>query len=307
MEQMLNIKQVRPPTPVKPPSKKRKTRNEEEADEAAESAAQNAFSGFNGSKPKRPRKKKEDPSEEKRLKRFREKAPLSYLERLSRVRTQRMFLIDRERSTSEDGGHEEERFDIAGTTGNVYQVTISKVPTCSCPDSSKGNQCKHIIYVLVNVLKAREDLAYQLAFLSTELAEIFASAPATPQSSESSTSTETGGHRKPIEGDCPVCVMEFDDSDKPEDILWCKAACGNNIHRHCFERWAKSKPGEVRCVFCRTPWNGDEDSIKRIAKSGGKVGADGYVNVAGELGLSGHRDTSSYHQPWAARQYGSRW
>lgn len=64
------------------------------------------------------------------------------------------------------------------------------------------NLCK----VMVNVLKAREDLAYQLALLSTELTEIFANAPVTPQSSESSTSTDTGGSRKPIEGDCPVCV-----------------------------------------------------------------------------------------------------
>lgn len=100
---------------------------------------------------------------------------------------------------------------------------------------------------MVNILKAREDLAYQLALLSTELVEIFANAPVTPQSSDGapSTSTDTGGSRKPIEGDCPVCVMEFDESDKSEEILWCKGACGNNIHRHCFEQWARSKPGKL--------------------------------------------------------------
>lgn len=99
---------------------------------------------------------------------------------------------------------------------------------------------------MVNVLKAREDLACQLALLSTELTEIFANAPVTPQSSDGapSTATDTGGSRKPVEGDCPVCVMEFDESDKSEDILWCKGACGNNIHRYCFEQWAKSKPGK---------------------------------------------------------------
>jgi len=52
---------------------------------------------------------------EKRLRRFRAKAPGTYLERLKRVRTQRMFLIDRERSDEEL----EEVFDIAGSTGNV--------------------------------------------------------------------------------------------------------------------------------------------------------------------------------------------
>jgi len=101
---------------------------------------------------------------------------------------------------------------------------------------------------MANVLKAREDLAYQLALLSTELTEIFNNAPVTPQSSDtgSATSSDTGGSRKPIEGDCPVCVMEF---EAGEDVTWCKAACGNNIHQHCFEQWAKSKPGAVKCVF----------------------------------------------------------
>lgn len=95
-------------------------------------------------KTKRARKKSH---EEKRLKRFRAKAPITYLERLGRVKTQRMFLLDRNRSISEERTHEEEVFDIAGSTGNIYNVTISKVPTCSCPDAARGNQCKHIIYV----------------------------------------------------------------------------------------------------------------------------------------------------------------
>lgn len=156
---------------------------------------------------------------------------------------------------------------------------------------------------MVNVLKAPENLAYQLALLSSELTAIFANAPVTPQSSSetSSTATDTGGSRKPIEGDCPVCVMELEENDEPQEILWCKGACGNNIHRHCFEQWAKSKPGPAKCVYCRTPWKGDKDSIKRISKAG-TVNKDGYVNVAGELGLSGERDVSTYHQVWVRRQ-----
>jgi hypothetical protein len=158
--------------------------------------------------------------------------------------------------------------------------------------------------ILVNVLKAREDLAYQLAFLTIELTEIFANAPVTTLSPDVAAEvTDTGGTRKPIEGDCPVCVMEFDESDKSEDILWCKGACGNNIHRACFEQWARSKPGQVKCVYCRSPWKGDEDTIKRINKSG-TVNDEGYVNVASELGISRQRDMSSYHQHWVRREFG---
>jgi len=291
-----------------PPSKKRKLDYADITQAAwdeVKAAAENAALAGISSKPQRQAKKNDanGESEEKRLRVFRKKAPQTYLERLDRVRSQRMFLIDRERKMSSDRKHEEEVFDIAGSTGNVYQVTIAKQPKCSCPDNSKGNQCKHIIYVLVNILKAPEHLAYQLAFVSAELTEIFSNAPDTPQTgtdSSPSTTSSTQGHRKPIEGDCPVCVMEFEAGD---DIVWCAAACGNNIHRQCFEQWAASKLGQVKCVYCRTPWKGNEESVKRISKMGQK-NEDGYVNVAMELGLSGERDMSSYHQPWVNRQYG---
>lgn len=57
----------------------------------------------------------------------------------------------------------------------------------------------------------------------------------------------------------------------------------------------------VSLGFSRTQWQGDEESIKRV-KSSGQVNGEGYVNVAGELGLSGARDYSTYHQQWVRRQ-----
>lgn len=70
----------------------------------------------------------------------------------------------------------------------------------------------------------------------------------------------------------------------------------------CFEQWAKSKPGEVKCVYCRTPWKGDEETVKLIAKSGQK-NAEGYVNVGSQLGLSGRRDTSTYYRSRSRSRY----
>lgn len=133
MAKVLGIKRVRPAYPIIQPTKKRGSNRDEDDDEA-------------GIEPKKTPKKKVK-GEEQRLRRFRQKAPITFNERLVRVRTQRMFMLERNRTTSADGTHEEERFDVAGSTGNVYQVLISKVPSCSCPDASKGNQCKHIIYV----------------------------------------------------------------------------------------------------------------------------------------------------------------
>ena len=57
----------------------------------------------------------------------------------------------------------------------------------------------------------------------------------------------------------------------------------------------------MTCPFCRTAWQGDEDTIKHVSKSGQKNG-EGYVNVAGQLGLSGRRDYSTYHSYWVRQQ-----
>ena len=56
-----------------------------------------------------------------------------------------MFVIDRVRH--EVDGCPEEVIELAGSTGNVYEVTIGRQPSCTCPDNQKGNQCKHIVYV----------------------------------------------------------------------------------------------------------------------------------------------------------------
>ena len=56
-----------------------------------------------------------------------------------------MFVIERTRQGTDEVP--EEVIEMAGTTGNVYHVTINKMPSCTCPDNMKGNQCKHIVYV----------------------------------------------------------------------------------------------------------------------------------------------------------------
>jgi hypothetical protein len=124
MEQKLGIKRVKSTFQAPPPSQSKKRKvvdlTQEEEEEVAAAAAQDGLAGIEP-KPKRARKKKGEEPEEKRLRRFRLKAPITYLERLERVKSQRMFLIDRKRYTSSDGTHEEEVFDIAGSTGNIYQ------------------------------------------------------------------------------------------------------------------------------------------------------------------------------------------
>ncbi|KIX00122.1 uncharacterized protein Z518_10259 [Rhinocladiella mackenziei CBS 650.93] len=237
--------------------------------------------------------------EEKRLRRYRSQPPSSFLVKLDRARTQRMIVLGRRRCT--ENGVPIEEIDIVGSTGNIYQVTIGHEPSCTCPDSIKGHECKHKVYALHHVLKAPEHLQYQTALLTSELEEIFAHAPPIP--------TDAGGNgkgnRKSTDGECPICYMDLDEMHNR--LVWCKSQCGHNIHKSCFDQWAASQGDKkVCCVYCRTPWEaeiGDVDAIK----AAGEFSSDGYVNVANQFGMSRARDYSSYYLPWARRQLGLGW
>lgn len=174
-------------------------------------------------------------------------------------------------------------------------MVIGRQPSCNCPHARSGgggggNQCKHVVYVLARVLRARYELVYQLALLSAELREIFARAPP-PSLADGDGDGSGSGKRKPVEGDCPICFCEMEDGG--EALVWCRAACGQNMHQGCFETWAATKRRqgagrEVTCPYCRSVWDGDEDMVKKIKRTG-KVNAEGYVNVADQLGISTQR------------------
>ncbi|OJJ44791.1 hypothetical protein ASPZODRAFT_71075 [Penicilliopsis zonata CBS 506.65] len=243
--------------------------------------------------PKKQKKTTQKAQPETRARRWRPHAPASILHRIARARTQRMVVANHiVTGTGEDLSI---KCDIVGSTGNLYETCIGKVPTCNCPDSLKGNQCKHIFYVLVNALKAPPQLQYQLAYLSSELREMYDNSPLSRKKNRSA--EEGDGTRRPIEGECPVCFMQFDPSS--EAIVWCRAVCGNNIHKTCFEQWAQTDSSHgVRCVICRSPWQGEEFSadMEALIKNG-SVNEEGYMNIGRELGLSSERDSSGYYRP----------
>ncbi|PYH89719.1 hypothetical protein BO71DRAFT_402836 [Aspergillus ellipticus CBS 707.79] len=228
----------------------------------------------------------DEPPPERRARRFRPHPPKTYMERAARALSQRMFVVGHSTATNVDEAPEMS-FDIVGTTGNIYKTVIGKVPTCSCPDAKKGNQCKHICYVLVKALKAPSHLQYQLAFLSSELREMYDNSPISREQSKATENKD--GNRKLVEGDCPICFMEFE-PDR-EEIVWCQAACGNNVHKTCFQQWAVTQNNQgIRCVYCRSPWGANPSNVdvEKLVQEG-NISSDGYVNVAGQFGLSGAR------------------
>jgi hypothetical protein len=252
---------------------------------------------------KRSRRDSDAPVEEKRARQFRKKAPQSYLAVKERALTQRLTVLSRERG-SDDAL--EEKIIIAGSTGNVYTISIGLVPSCDCPHAKKGNQCKHIVCVMLRVLKAREEIAYQLALMSSELREVIKNAPPIPGvETDGKDGTENeDGNRKKIEGECPIC---YDDLGDKEAVVYCKASCGNNVHKQCMKNWMAASRGKATCPYCRAKWKEDtsfDGKLGEVDTQGLQRNKDGYVNVAGQLGLSGQRDMSTYHPFWVRQQMG---
>ncbi|KAF2789989.1 hypothetical protein K505DRAFT_377835 [Melanomma pulvis-pyrius CBS 109.77] len=257
----------------------------------------------NKSSTKREKKATDDDAkidEERRLRRFRKHAPQSYLEVKGRALTQRLTILDRERCGTDSVP--EETIMMAGSTGNVYTQHIGRVPSCDCMHAKKGNQCKHIIYVMLRVLKAPENIGYQLALTSSELQELFKNAAPIPAADAEAASGD--GNRKPIEGECPICYCEFEITES-KNIVYCKAACGNNVHKDCMASWATAKRGKATCPYCRAAW-AEEECSGKVDLQGATRNQEGYLNVAKQLGLSGKRDTSTYHPHWVNRRYRHR-
>jgi hypothetical protein len=289
-------------TPFDYQSPSKKARNPTEAAEVIDLTAN---SPVKASKSKKSRRNNDEPHEEKRLRRFRAAPPQSYLAVKERAMTQRLTVLSRERCGSDDVP--EEKVVMAGSTGNVYTQRIGLVPSCDCPHAMKGNQCKHIISVMVKVLKAPEHIAYQLALTTAELREVLKNAPPIPgvETDPKDAHGEQDGNRKPIEGECPIC---YDDLEPGGDtIVYCKASCGNNVHKGCMQKWISMSRGKATCPYCRATWaaeDGFDGKIGNIDLKGVELNDDGYANVAGQLGLSGQRDYSTYHPFWVRQQRG---
>lgn len=142
------------------------------------------------------------------------------------------------------------------------------------------------LQILHRVLKAPYHLVYQLGLLSSELRQIYDKLPQRGADDDAK-------NRKAVEGECAICYMDLDQKDK-KSTVWCRAACGQNLHRVCFDTWARTCSGRaVTCPLCRSPWEMDErtDAVASVDTSRGVEGVDGYLNVADQLGISGGRGT----------------
>ncbi|KAJ7494832.1 hypothetical protein B0H11DRAFT_2003546 [Mycena galericulata] len=273
---------------------------------------------------KKTRKKASDATAappEKRGAVFKKKCPQNILDRVERVMTQRFFMVDRKRFE----GELKEEFQVLGSTGNIYTVTIQQNPSCDCPDAQKGNHCKHILFIYLKVLQVTQASGYwyQRALLTSELESIFANAPLAPNAlahprirepyaratgkapAGPPSTPEAAGPKKRLPGeddDCPICYDGMHGA-APNALTFCEE-CGNAVHSECFAQWKQTstKQGSrLTCIYCRAIW---PSAPTGASGSGARTTAGGYLNISGLAGVSPVRDTTTYyHGPRRGRRY----
>ncbi|KAJ6533770.1 hypothetical protein DFH09DRAFT_1043726 [Mycena vulgaris] len=262
------------------------------------------------------------PPPEKRGGIFKKKCPQNILDRVERVMSQRFFMVDRKRFE----GELKEEFQVLGSTGNIYTVTIQQKPSCNCPDAQKGNHCKHILFIYLKVLQVTQASGfwYQKALLTSELETIFANAPLAPNAlahprireayaratgkAQAPSTPEPSGPKKRLPGeddDCPICYDGMHNA--AEGALTFCEECGNAVHKECFAQWKQTsgKQGtKLTCIYCRAVWPSAAAAAGAAGGSGARRTSGGYLNISDVAGVSPQRDTTSYyHGPRRGQRY----
>jgi len=280
---------------------------------------------------------------EKRLKRHRSKPTNAISARIERATTQRLYLISASQpATSSQYGGPSITLKILGSTGNVYDVTISKIPTCNCPDHAKGNLCKHLLFALIKVvgLPTASPLVYQSAYITQELdtiIEMLQNRAVQLQTGSVGTAAsnilanEAVRHcfqdqkkgnritdhdlyhdantesiqRQEIQGaDCPICFDDLGGMANLDQLTFCQTTCGTNFHSDCIKMWT-SQAVQARtptCPACRQPWT----DVMTGGHGHDSDVEEGYDNLGDLQGQSRVRDTSTYHSYDCRERYKKR-
>ncbi|XP_059644770.1 uncharacterized protein LOC132286451 [Cornus florida] len=168
----------------------------------------------------------------------------------------------------------ESNFFVLGATGNVYTVTLSATPSCTCPD--RTTPCKHILFTFIRVLGVSlDDLCLRRRTLRPCQLSRLLSTPTSPEALAGASLRErfhqlffqaTRGHSRPslhIEDGtkCPVCLEEMGSGEK---VLAC-GTCRNLIHEECMLTWKRSRGRRsVSCVICRARWRDRADQERYL-------------------------------------------
>jgi hypothetical protein len=185
---------------------------------------------------------------------------------------QKIFLLGQNEKQS---SNIEKIFDVMGTTGRVYNVTINKSPHCTCPDFKlRKKRCKHIYFVLIRIMNIQEEKQDNQIYSDDELEKMFSFIQNLPgivaekqyiDQYDKLKNKSTRPKREITQEDiCAICLDYYCESDL--EISYCNNTnCGFPVHAICFDQINK-KNRTPQCIICKCKWksNGEKLSYNQI-------------------------------------------
>ncbi|CAH2073024.1 unnamed protein product [Thlaspi arvense] len=205
-------------------------------------------------------------------------------------------------------------FHVLGATCNVYTVTLTATPTCTCPDRRKP--CKHILFVLIRVLgipiddkclrqrRLRPCILYRLVSAPTRpdclasfrlqqrFLQLFSTATSHYSDTNSSSTRDLENEMEEEEAaTCPICLDDINavksingehvGSEESEKAVKCRV-CKNKVHEECMLKWRTSRGRRPAiCVVCRARWRSNSPSKSpNISSNNDNYNHNCYLNLA---------------------------
>jgi hypothetical protein len=185
--------------------------------------------------------------------------------RMDRAISQKLYLVE----SYETNEINKRQYAIMGSTGNVYTVTITAESTCTCPDyTTRHKRCKHLFFVLKRIMNVNDP--FQENYTDDELVNMFKNIPIVTHCLCVGDSVKNKYDKlksnnglvvaKDVNDDvCPICLDDLEGDN--QNLDYCKYSCGKYIHSHCYDMMYINQANATRlCVFCRAPWNKDNNS-----------------------------------------------
>ncbi|KAI8547570.1 hypothetical protein RHMOL_Rhmol07G0206400 [Rhododendron molle] len=191
----------------------------------------------------------------------------------------------------------ESDFFVMGATGNVYTVTLSTTPSCSCPD--RTTPCKHILFVFIRVLGLPlDDACLRRRTLRPCQLNRLLTTPTTAETLAGDgvrevfhrlyflRAREVAVRREEVEREegatCPVCL---DEMGRGEKVVAC-GTCRNPIHEECLLRWKRTTRRRTpSCVICRARW-------RNVANQETYLNLSAYVSRDDDMADQGRNSSS---------------
>ncbi|KAI3943898.1 hypothetical protein MKW92_023820 [Papaver armeniacum] len=163
-------------------------------------------------------------------------------------------------------------FFVLGETGNVYTVTLSRIPSCNCPDSH--SPCKHILFVLLHVLdiSSGDDCVcvHSKTLEQCQVARLI-STPSSPETLAGARACErfrylfssmVGPPQKiqlKIGEKCPYCNDDLNGAHEYDPVVECEE-CGEVGHESCLV--TSRREGDI--CHCRAHWRAVPDETRYL-------------------------------------------